>query len=777
MLISLLALAAFTSDPTIYHGRAGTLDVRIPRLDSASVVDGHLNESVWRSAALLTGFSRYAPTDGVAADDSTEVLVWYSPSAIHFGIRAFAAPGTVHATLSDRDRIYGDDYVGIFLSTFNDGRQATVFAANPLGIQGDGIVVESGRGAAAFSGPALGREPTDINPDYVFSSKGRVTDYGYEIEISIPFKTLKYQSADPQTWGINVLRKAQSRGYEYCWAPARRAAASYLAQSGRLVGLTSLHRGLVLDVNPVATMHANGAHGEDSFHRDYERPKLGLNLRWGITNNLGLSATVRPDFAEVESDAGQFVFDPRSALFFAEKRPFFLEGAEQFTVPGNLIYTRRIAQPLVATKLAGKVAGMNVAYLAAIDDTLASATGHDRPIFNVLRLQRDLGTSSRAGLVYTDRIDGDRSNRVGGADMRLVFAKVYSAALQGAFSRTETPDAPTLAGPMWNTVLSRSGRTFGARYTFSGISDEFRTTTGFIGRGSIARVSLQHSLTRFGEKTDFIQTASADVVVDDTWDYRRFVNGDDAIEKKLHFNFNFALRGGWGLGTSLLVEKFGFDDRLYADYAIERHVGTSVDTIAFQPDARIPNRDYLVSFNTPQFKHFSFNAFYLWGRDENFYEWASADIGFLTLGLNWRPTSQLRAEATYNTQYYRRRTDGSTVGYGKIPRLKVEYQLSRSIFLRAVGQYTAQFQDDLRDDTRTGDPLLIRDPDGVYRRALGYSDNVFQGDFLFSYLPTPGTVIYVGYGNTSTEPDALKFRELRRQRDGFFVKLSYLFRV
>jgi hypothetical protein len=245
----------------------------------------------------------------------------------------------------------------------------------------------------------------------------------------------------------------------------------------------------------------------------------------------------------------------------------------------------------------------------------------------------------------------------------------------------------------------------------------------------------------------------------------------------MHFNVNLALRGGWTFGTSLLLEKFGFDDNLYADYAIERHVGATVDTIPFKPDARLPNRDYQLNLHSPQFKHFSFNAFYLWGHDENFYEWASADVGFITLGLNWRPTSQFRAEATYNTQYYRRDSDGSTVGYGKIPRLKVEYQMTRSIFVRWVGQYTARFQDNLRDDTRTGDPLLIRNADGVYERALGFSNNVFQADWLFSYLPTPGTVIYLGYGNTSTEPRAMKFRELQRLRDGFFVKLSYLFRV
>ena len=214
LLHAALVVTSLASGP-IHNGRARELEVRPPRIDEAVTIDGRLDESQWEQASRLTGFSRYAPTDGLAADDSTEVLVWYSPSAIHFGIRAYAEAGTVNATLADRDKIYGDDYIGIFLGTFNDGRQATVFAVNPLGVQGDGIVVERGASSGGgFGGIVTGREPTDIAPDYVFQSKGRLTDYGYEIEIRIPFKSLRYQSAETQAWGINVLRKVQSRGYE-----------------------------------------------------------------------------------------------------------------------------------------------------------------------------------------------------------------------------------------------------------------------------------------------------------------------------------------------------------------------------------------------------------------------------------------------------------------------------------------------------------------------------------------------------------------------------------
>src|SRR6185436_5246492 len=134
-----------------------------------------------------------------------------------------------------------------------------------------------------------------------------------------------------------------------------------------LVGLTGLHPGLVLDLNPIVTAHADGAPRESGgWAYDSGRPEVGGNVRWGMTSNLTLTGTVNPDFSQVESDAGQFTFDPRSALFFEEKRPFFLEGIEQFATPHRLIYTRRVAAPVVAAKVTGKASGTTLAVLSAV---------------------------------------------------------------------------------------------------------------------------------------------------------------------------------------------------------------------------------------------------------------------------------------------------------------------------------------------------------------------------------------------------------------------------
>src|SRR6266704_1716723 len=423
MLPTLLLLLQSAGDPgPVYDGRARRLDVHAPRIDTTVTIDGRLDEPVWQRAAVLTGFSEYRPADSRPAADSTEVLVWYAPDAIYFGVRAYEAHGeVVRATLADRDNIDRDDRIHILLDTYHDHRRALLFAVNPLGVQQDGVLSD-GVDAGAAGGPSAGGRfdaTIALNPDFVFQSRGRVTPWGFEVELRIPFKSLRYQSADPQDWGLQVEREIQHTGYEDTWTPTKRASASFLIQSGRLVGLTQLRRGLVMDATPEFTTKVNGAPEAPRYTYRGE-PDLGGTLRWGVTENLSLSGTVNPDFSQVEADVGQVTTNVRFPLFFPEKRPFFLEGLEQYATPNRLIYTRQVVAPVVGAKLAGKVGSTNVAYLGAVDNRQQSATGHN-PIYDLLRLRRDLDASSTAGLVYTDRLDGAAYNRVLGTDLRAVW--------------------------------------------------------------------------------------------------------------------------------------------------------------------------------------------------------------------------------------------------------------------------------------------------------------------------------------------------------------------
>lgn len=776
-MLALGVLSLLAADPPVVHrGTAGELKVKPPRIEAEISVDGVLDEPVWAQAAVLSGFSQYAPADGRPAAEETTVLVWYSPSAIYFGIRGQAPPGAVRATLSSRDHIETDDQIQIYLSTFNDGRQALMFAVNPLGVQADGALAEGTRTAGGFGGMQTGRESADLSPDFVYQSKGRVTDDGFEIEVRIPFKSVRSPSADVQDWGLHIVRIVKATGHEDSWVPARRGASSFLAQAGTLSGLTGLRRGLVLDLTPVVTARADGSRVDDRWRYDVGGTEFGANIRWGVTPNVTLNATVNPDFAEVEADAGQFVFDPRQALYYPEKRPFFLDGLEQFASPNQLIYTRRIISPIAAGKLNGKVGSTTLALLSAVDDRGTSATGEDLPIFNIARIQRDIGEQSRLGVVYTGKVDGDDSSQVMGADARLSFRSVYSLQFQSAFSRTVQSGLTTTA-PLWQGQFIRNGRTFGIRYLLNGIDEDFRAAAGFISRVGITHGVLEHRLTTYGKKGGWFETWNNSVILDGVWQYVDFVNGGGAQDRKLHFSTSLALRKGWRVQSTLFFESYGYDEKLYADYRLgSAQADGSWLYLPFVGTPRLPNRDIEVTVNTPQYKTFSANAFVLVGKDENFYEWSSARIGFVQGGVDWRPTEQIRVNGGYQLQYYYRRSDGSLVGRRQIPRLKLEYQLTRAIFLRFVGEYDSEIQDDLRDDSRTDLPIFYKVGD-TYVRALGYQSNRFRVDWLFSWQPVPGTVLFAGYGSTLAEEQALQFRRLSRTRDGFFLKFSYLFRL
>src|SRR3954453_5115012 len=762
-----------------FSGRDNQIHVQPPRLESTVTIDGVLDDAAWTEAVRLTGFSQYAPVDGRQAEQVTEVLVFYSPTAIYFGIRAQAAPGSVHATLASRDRIEADDAIEIFLNPFNDGRQALVFGVNPLGIQSDGALVEGtgNRGTIAFSALQSGREATDLTPDYVYESKGRLTADGYEIEIAIPFKTLRVPAARVQTWSLNVIRRVQSSGQEDTWTPALRAQSSFLAQSGTLDALTDLRRGLVLDLNPVVTAKADGLPSAERWTYNGNHPELGANIRWGVTPNLTLNGTVNPDFSQVEADASQFTYDPRAALFFPEKRPFFLDGAELFNTPNRLIYTRQIAAPVAAVKLTGQAAGTDVAILSAADDAATSTSGLNDPVFNIVRLQRNVAGGSKVGLAYTDRIDGTASNRVLAGDARLQFKSIYDVQLQAGASRTAT-NGKSIWAPIWQGIFNRDGRHFGLRYAATGIHDDFHAASGFISRGGVITTNLTHRGTWYGGADAPIQSFTASVLLNGVWQYKDVTLGDAWLEKKLHFNNSFNFKGGWLLGVSALVESFSFDQAFYSDYRLLQTGPNGPTRLPFTGTPQLHNLDYVVTANTLQFSKFTGSVLVIWGRDENFFEWSSADIVFATYALDWRPTTQLRISPQYQLQSYDRRTDGSTVGVGRIPRLKVEYQVSRPVFLRFIGEYTSQTQDALRDDSRTNLPIVVRDSaTGRFTPSPAFVRNRFRVDALFSYQPTPGTVFFAGYSSFLTELHALQFGNLRRTNDGFFLKASYLFRL
>ena len=753
-----------------YHGRQGQLEVAIPRVDRAVRIDGNLGDGEWASAALLTGFSQYTPVDRAPADDSTEVLVMYSDHELYLAVRAFEPHGRVVNTLADRDRIAGEDHVRLYLDTFDDRRRAFVIMVNARGVQGDGIWAEGGSGSGS----------TDQSPDFVFESKGRVTEDGYVVEIRVPFKSLRYQQADVQRWGIHVMRHVQHSGSVQSWAPAENSRPSLLAQSGKLTGLTRLRRGLVLDVNPVVTSQRTGgprSPTDASWAYRASDPEYGGNIRWGATPNLSVSGTINPDFSQVEADAGQVVYDPRAAIAFPEKRPFFLEANENFEVPNSLIYTRRIVAPVAAAKASGKVGGVNVGILSAVDDEDISVSREERPVFTIARVRRDLGAQSNAGFVFTDRSEGGSYNRVAGVDTRILRGG-YVFAGQLAGSMTRAPGVSSTARPLFDFALVKPGRSRGLSVTLEGVHPEFLTASGFIPRAGIARANVSPRWSFFpGESR--LEAVHFSTILDGTWEWDRFVDGTEPNDIKLQTRTSFAFRGGWRTDLFTFIESFKYPAFLYESFFIERRdaSGAPVDTVPYVGTDRLPNYGTDISVGTPQWQKFSGSAGVTAGHDDNFDEWSSAWIFFTTLNLNWRPTARARVEGRWVQQRYYRTSDGSLVRQRMIPRLKLEYQVARPVFVRLVGQYDAMQVDSLRDDSRTNDPILIRAADGTFRRAAAQERGSLRWDGLFSYQPTPGTVVFFGYGATLGAARFLEPSLLRRTQDGFFVKASYLYRI
>lgn len=754
-------------------GLKKNLDVAIPRLEAAVQIDGDLSDSAWQQAALLTDFSQYQPVDGRPAVEPTEVYVWYGEDAIYFGIRATELHGNVvRATQANRDNIASEDQIQIILDTQKDNKIGYVFSSNPLGVQSDGTRADQfGGGAGGRSASGGGSSNInfldgniDINPDYDYSSAGRLTATGYEVEIRIPFKSLRYQDADVQDWGLHILRKVQHSGFQDSWAPAVRANATFLGQSGTLRGLTDMKRGLVLDVVPTITSRFDG--GEDPVG-DWEydnTTEFGGDVKWGIRQNLTLNGTINPDFSQVEADVGQVVLNERFALFFPEKRPFFLENLELFDTPGQMIYTRRIAAPTVGAKLAGKIGSLNVGTILAADDQKYSTSGNDSPIFGIVRLQKSLTGNNTVGGVLTTREEGGNYSRLVGADGRIYYGSKYYLAAQGVVSFSEQGGAGS-NGSFLSANWDRTGRGWGFNYALNSVSPDFEAAAGFVNRTGIISATGFNRVSFYGEEGALVETFGGFGGFSRIWDYED--TGKGSIEGGEQVFPSATLRGGWRINGSLSRGFFTYNPAAYSGYDVVNPNGPDV---FFFPEMEKNQFGGSIGVTTPTLQLFTASVNASWGETPLFAEASEGRLIRYSVVVDLRPTSALRASVQVTHLTLERKFDDSQFSQEIIPRIKLEYQLSRAIFIRVIGQYSSRERAALED--REGHAIRI---DGNLVGASKTND--LRTDLLFSYRPNPGTLFYLGYGSTMDDVGQKRFEDLRRQADGFFMKMSYLFKV
>ena len=781
-----------------YDGSRGQLEIATPRLEDPEIaIDGRLDDAAWEGAALLSNFSQYDPVESIPAVQPTEALVLVSDDAIYLGVRAYDSdPGGVRASLSERDS-WGraDDYIRVVLDTFNDRRRAYNFMVNAYGVQQDGIWVEGGQGGGGGGrggrggggggggrrGGGFGPPPVDYNPDFIWESDGRLDDQGYTVEMRIPFKSIRFQNVPVQSWGINIMRRVQRTGYQQSWAPLTRDRANQLEQSGTLDDLRDLDPGLFLEMNPVVTGKRLGAYDSDAdaFQRDDPVGDFGFYTTYGLTSNLTLDGTYNPDFSQVEADAGQIAVNERFALFFPEKRPFFLEGMDIFQLPKQLVYTRSVVDPIAGAKITGKVGSFNVGYMGAVDQVESSGSANDA-VVNLVRLRRDLGTSSTFGLTYTDRTRStDVFNRLASADARLVMGGRYTLQLIGAGSVRGLSEGGSEWGTLTSASFERTGRTFSFNGEFENIDPAFEAASGFIRRVGLTQMQGNVSLNSIGRPGDVVERWGPSLSVRTLWDHDAFWDGGRTEESEIRLTGITSFRNNITLFLTGTRTDFFFPasdyDGLFTREPSELLVPMSVNQSHFQG---LYGANFFVMASS--WSKVRGNIRFGWSETPLFYRTLdvpieAADRYSGSVSLNLYPFTSLQAEVGVNHETLIRKRGGERYSSATIPRVRAQYQFTKALFLRSIAEYAHRDREPLLNPV-SGLPLEYCSDDGCSALSTSIGHDVHV-EVLLSYEPSPGTVMYVGYSREMEDTGAFRFQRMRAQADGLFAKVSYRFRL
>ena len=747
-----------------------------PRVAGAGIaVDGALDEPVWERAARLTGFSQYQPVEGAPASQETEVLVFLTDEDLFFGILAHdSEPDQIRATLAERDNVAAsDDFVRVVLDTFNDQRRAYAFTVNPLGIQQDGLWLEGG-------GSGGGRaDPVDDNQDFIWESRGQITSRGYQVEVRIPLKSLRFPDQEVQDWGLQVLRTIQRDGYRESWAPITGESTNRLAQSGTLRGLEGLDPGLFLELNPVVTALQWGVYDSEAASLVHADPdvEFGVNATYGITSNLTLDATYNPDFSQVEADAGQITVNERFAIFLPEKRPFFLEGTELFDLPERIVYTRSIVDPIVGAKITGKVGALSLGYLGAVDQELSV---DDEALVNLLRIRGDIGASSTLGIVYTDRTrDSDTYNRVLGTDARLVLGQRYALTLMSAVSRTgRGTGGQADDGLLLRADIRRTGLNFMYNVDFQSVSPAFDAQSGFLNREDEASLSGQIRYRYYGATEDRLERLSPYLNFEGHWDHDDFWAGRGQKEWETGLGVGIGFRGNWGISLLANVSGFEFAPTDYEGLFVEDPVGSFEP---FRPDQgrfkglfggnarlRLDNWEKVRGSIRIDWRETPIFQRSIRVPVEVSRSW-TVDASLLVF-----LTQALQSEMGVRRTTLDRKPGGERHSSATIPRVRAQYQFSPALFLRTIVEYDSEKREDLRDPV-TGQILSVCE-DACALQVGGESHQLY-GEVLLSFEPSPGTVFFLGYSRQMDDRSAFSFSGFTPREDGLFLKGSYRFRL
>ena len=488
--------------------------LRIAPAIGALRIDGVLDDAGWEGAAIATGFSEFEPREGVPARTPTEARLTYDRKNLYVAFVVRDDPDALRVTLQDRDAVWDDDWVMVVLDTYGDNSWAYMIGANPIGVQLDARFSNSTGDDASF--------------DVIYHSAGRVTEEGYQVELAIPFASLRFPDDALQEWRLQFVRShpRESR-FQYSWAPLSMNNNCILCQSGTLVGIEGVEPGGQLELLPaiVAGQGAGLADGADpgSFQAADPSAEISLGLRYPFRSGWTAEATYNPDFSQIESDASQIDVNSTFALFFPERRPFFQEGSDLFETWVDAIYTRSINDPVAAGKLLGRQGNLAVGYIGAVDEHSpviipmeeASATRQNgRSVSNIFRARRMFGSGSSIGALITDRrFTAGGSGTTFGADLLLRLSELWTLEAQVVGSHTREADEPGVTESLEGVTFARGehtamfdGESFGGRASYVSMernsrgwnfdldywdaTPAYRADNGFQGQNDFRRVVL-----------------------------------------------------------------------------------------------------------------------------------------------------------------------------------------------------------------------------------------------------------------------------------------------
>lgn len=762
----LLAASLGAQTDSVVYKKPNEVRVAIQRATKRPIIDGRLDEEVWKIAQPLTRFVQFEPVDSVAPPTSSVGWVTYDAQHIYIAFRAYEPDRRkIRATMHARERGgEAEDKVSIALDTYNDSRRNYVFRVTALGLQEDGIKTEG--------------QSTDNTPDFVWYSAAQIDDQGWTMEAAIPFASLRWPRGDTLNVGFDLVRWRGATGALESWAPRRRGNPCDLCQKGTLVGITGIDTRPTTDIVPYVAGSRAGVrrYGSDSvlvgstweaiqpplaFDHERATSSIGADVRFALTSSMTLNATINPDFSQIESDDERIRVNQRFTIFNDERRPFFLEGRDVFTtvpsddedaVGGALFYSRALVNPSAGARLTGKAGRSTFAALYARDDDpgyyffdgyessgFLSRLG-SRADVAVARLRRDVLGDSYIGASVLGRRMADAHSLVGSTDFSL---RRQSLVLTGeaAWSDDRAPldtarsthlNGQSLRGLSYRSRLALNGRRFGASLTASGVSPDFRDQLGRFSRVGLESYAVRADFAQYPNNRVLQRTQQQLIVA------RSNIYGGGVVDWRVTPRVALQFRGRTSMNVGVsreLATLFGEPLRtttLFGDFQV-----SAWQRISFGGSLSGGDRE-LVDPNDPRVgKGISARA-----------------------NVTLRPVPQASLEARAQRANNYETWGGERVNDAKIVRLRGTYQLTRGIGARVIGEYSDQFNS-----------LASTAAERHVRR---YSSSV-----LLTWEIAPASFLYLGYNEARQDFDepVLPAPRVMRTGDFFFLKLSYLYRL